>query len=138
MKNKAYVKELTGGKAVLKIKRECACGGKDNCNIKCFYLQSDIMEVSVENDVGAKEGDYVEVEGKTPAILLYSAAAFILPVIIGIILYFTADNLCKNSENEILPYIVAGIGFVTSVVFLYFFLDNTAKNRNDFKITKIL
>lgn len=138
MKNKAYVKEITGGKAVLKVKRECACGGKDNCNVRCFYLQSDIIEVTVENEAGAKEGDYVEVEGKTPAILIYAAVAFIIPVFIGIVLYYITNNMFQNSDNEIFSYIISGSGFVLSVVFLYFLLNNTAKRRNDFKITKIL
>ena len=135
MIKKAYVKEIADDKAVLKVKRECACGGKDNCGIKCFSLQSDVIEVSAANEMGAKAGDYVEIEGKASAILIYSAIVFILPVFTGLILYFIGQLF---SKNEILPYIVSGIGFVLSVVFLYFFLNNIVKGRNDFKITKIL
>lgn len=135
MTNKAYVKEINGDKAVLSVKRECACGGKENCSAKCFTLQSEIIEVITDNEIGAKAGDYVEVEGKTSAILTYAAIVFILPVFTGLLLYFIAQAF---TENIILPYIISGTGFILSVVFLYYFLNNIVKGRNDFKITKIL
>ena len=136
MIKKAYVQEVTdSGKAVLKVKRECACGGNESCNMKCFSLQSDVIEVTVENEIGAKSGDYVELEGKTSAILIYSAVVFVLPVFIGLTLYFIAQLF---TESEFLPYIVSGIGFLLSVVFLYFFLNRVAKRRKDFKITRII
>jgi len=141
MKNKAYIKEIIGDKAVLSVKRECACGGngKDNCGAKCFALQNDadIIEVTTDNNIGAKAGDFVEVEGKTSAILIYSAVVFILPVFTGLLLYFIAQAVIET-ENIILPYIISGAGFILSVVFLYYFLNNIVKGRNDFKITKIL
>jgi len=135
MTNKAYVKEITGNKAVLSVKRECACNGKENCNAKCFTFQSDIIEVTTDNEIGAKAGDYVEVEGKTSAILIYSFIVFILPIFTGLLLYFITQAF---TENIILPYIISGTGFILSVVFLYYFLNNIVKGRNDFKITKIL
>jgi sigma-E factor negative regulatory protein RseC len=135
MNKKAYVKEITGDKAVLSVKRECMCAGKDNCNAKCFTLQSDIIEVTTDNKIGAKSGDFVEVEGKTSAILIYAAVVFILPVFTGLLLYFITQVFTKNI---ILPYIISGAGFILSVVFLYYFLNNIVKGRNDFKITKIL
>ena len=141
MTNKAYVKEIVGDKAVLTVKRECACGGKNTCNAKCFTLQSDLneqglfIEVTIDNEIGAKPGDFVEVEGKTSAILTYAAVVFILPVFTGLLLYFIAQMF---TGNMILPYIVSGVGFLLTVAFLYFFLNNIVKGRNDFKIIKIL
>ena len=135
MTNKAYVKEITGDKAVLSVKRECACAGKENCAVKCFTLQSEVIEITTDNEIGANVGDYVEVEGKTSAILIYAAVVFILPVFTGLLLYFIAQAF---TENIILPYIISGTGFILSVVFLYYFLNNIVKGRNDFKITKIL
>lgn len=135
MKNKAYVKEIISDKAVLHVKRACACQGKENCNAKCFSLQSDIIEAIVINGIGAKTGDYVEVEGKTSAILTYAAVVFILPVFTGLLLYFLARIFI---ENQVLPYIISGTGFVFSVVFLYFFLNNIVKGRSDFRITRII
>ena len=135
MINKAYVKEIVGDKAVLLVKRECACNGKDNCNTKCFVLQRDVIEVTIENEIGAKPGDFVEVEGKTSAILSYAAIVFILPLVSGFIFYYITRIFTKNI---FLPYIVSGTGFILSVVFLYYFLNNIVKNRNDLKITKIL
>ena len=137
MTNKAYVKEIieNENKAVLSVKRECMCNGKESCNVKCFTLQNEIIEVTTDNEIGAKAGDYVEVEGKTSAILIYSAIVFILPVFTGLLLYFVAQIFIKNI---ILPYIISGTGFVLSIIFLYYFLNNIVKGRNDFKITKIL
>ena len=135
MTGKAYVKEIIGDKVVLSVKRECACGGKDTCNVKCFALQDDIIEVKINNGINAKPGDFVEIEGKTSAILMYAALVFIMPVFTGLLLYFITQAFTKDI---ILPYIICGAGFVLSVVFLYFFLNNIIKNRNDFKVTKIL
>jgi sigma-E factor negative regulatory protein RseC len=135
MTNKAYVKEIINNKAVITIKRECACGGKDLCNTKCFTLQNDMIEMIINNEINAKTGDFVEVEDKTSAILIYAAVVFIMPVFIGLSLYFITQVFTKNI---ILPYVISGVGFILSVVFLYFFLNNIIKNKNDFKITKIL
>jgi len=135
MTNKAYVKKIIGNKAVLTVKRECACGGKDSCNVKCFALQNEIIEITLDNEIGAKPGDFVEIEGKTSAILAYAAVVFILPVFTGLLFYFITRAFTKNI---IAPYIVSGTGFLLSVVFLYFFLNNIVKGRSDFKITKIL
>jgi positive regulator of sigma E activity len=135
MNKKAYVKEITGEKAILSVKRECMCAGKENCNTKCFTMQSEVIEVATDNTIGAKAGDFVEVEGNTSAILLYAAVIFILPVFTGLLLYFTARIF---TEDIILPYIISGAGFILSIIFLYFFMNRIAKGRNDFKITKIL
>jgi len=135
MNKKAYVKNISGDKAVLSVKRECMCAGRENCNAKCFTLQSDVIEVAADNPLGAKAGDFVEVEGKTSAVLAYSAVIFILPVFSGLLFYFIAQALTKSI---IAPYIVSLAGFIASFVFLYFLLSGTAKNKNDFKITKIL
>ena len=135
MNNKAYVKEIIADKAVLSVKRECMCGGKENCNAKCFTFQNEIIEVTTDNEIGANAGDYVEVEGKTSAILVYAAVVFILPVFTGLLLYCIAQFF---TENIVAPYIISGVGFILSVVFLYYFLNNIVKGRNDFKITKIL
>jgi sigma-E factor negative regulatory protein RseC len=138
MKNAAYVKEVSGEKAVLKVKRECACGGKENCGAKCFTLAEETIEAEVYNSIGAKAGDYVEVEGKTSAVLTYASVVFLLPVFTGLLLYFLTDFF--TGDNIILPYIISGGGFILSIFFLYYFLNNIVKKRNanDFKITKIL
>jgi len=137
MKNIAYVKEISGENAVLQIKRECMCGGKDKCGAKCFTLADDMLEAVIYNNIGAKAGDYVEVEGNIPAVLAYAAFVFILPVFTGFILYFIIDFFINNM---VVPYIISGAGFILSVFFIYYFLNNTAKKRKakDFKITKII
>jgi sigma-E factor negative regulatory protein RseC len=137
MKNIAYVKEISGENAVLKIKRECACGGKERCGAKCFTLADEMLEAVIYNNIGAKAGDYVEVEGKTSAVLIYASAVFILPVFTGLVLYFIADLLINNI---VVPYIASGTGFILSIACLYYFFNKIAKKRtsSDFKITKIL
>lgn len=135
MKTKAYVKEVSRGKAVILVRRECACAKTRRCDANCFTLQSEIIEAVTDNEARAKAGDFVEVEAKSSAILLYAAVVFILPVFTGLFLYFIAGIF---TENIILPYAVSAAGFVLSIGFLYFFLNNIVKGRNDFKITKIL
>lgn len=135
MNKKAYVKNIKGCKAVLAVKRECACAGKENCDIKCFTLQNDIIEISADNEIGARTGDFVEIESKTSLILIYSFIVFIMPVFTGLAVYFIADYF---TEKVIAPYIISGIGFILSIGFLYFFLNSMIKEKNNFKITKIL
>jgi positive regulator of sigma E activity len=149
MKNIAYVKEISGENgenAVLRIKRECMCSGKKECGTKCFSLASlgndkdknDIIETGIYNNIGAEAGDYVEVEGKTSAVLIYALIVFIMPVFTGLILYFISDFYI-DSNSSIVPYIISGAGFILSILLLRF-LNKTAKKRKrrDFIITKIL
>jgi sigma-E factor negative regulatory protein RseC len=137
MKNIAYVKEISGENAVLKIRRECACSLMERCGTKCFTLADEIIETEVYNSIGAKAGDYVEVEGNAPVVLIYASLVFMLPVFIGLILYFTAFFFINNIAA---PYIIAGIGFVLAVIFLYRIMNKLAAKRNlsDLKITKII
>jgi sigma-E factor negative regulatory protein RseC len=137
MKNIAYVKEISGDNAVLKIKRECACGGKERCGAKCFTFADDMLEAVIYNNIGAKAGDYVEIEGNAAAVLIYAGAVFIMPVFAGLLLYFIADFFINNIAA---PYIISGSGFVLSIICLYYFFNNIAKKRKsrDFKITKII
>jgi positive regulator of sigma E activity len=137
MKNVAYVKEISGENAVIKIRRECACSLRERCGAKCFTLANEVIEAVIYNNIGAEAGDYVEVEGNAPAALIYASLVFILPVFAGLILYFTADFFISNIAA---PYIIAGTGFILSVVFLYRMMNRLAAKRNlsDLKITKII
>jgi len=135
MENRAYVKEIIGDKAVILVKRECACGKAEHCEAKCFALKSETIEVTTDNEIKAKTGDFVEVAAKSSSILLYAAIVFVMPVFCGLFLYFIARIF---TDNIILPYVISLAGFVFSIGFLYFFLNNIVKGRNDFKITKIL
>ena|GEM_PF-1286256 len=137
MKNTAYVKEISGGNAVLKIKRDCMCGGRERCGAKCFTFADDIVETVIYNNIEAKAGDYVEIEGNTRAVLVYSALAFILPVFTGLILYFISVFFINNI---VVPYIIFGAGLILSVIFIYYIMNDIVKKRKarDFKITKII
>jgi sigma-E factor negative regulatory protein RseC len=137
MTKKAYVEEIDGDMAVLKIKRECACQNKYSCdvNVKCFSLQEETIIIAIKNNVGAKTGDFVEVESKASSILLYAAVVFLLPLIVGLSVYFIA---LKFTANEIMPYILSGVSFIASIVFLYYFLNKIVKGREDFVIGRIL
>jgi len=135
MKKKAYVEETYGDTAVLKIKRECACQNKYSCDVKCFSLQEDTITVTVKNSIGAKTGDFVEVESKTSSILIYAAVVFLLPLIVGLSVYFIA---LKFMSGDIMPYLISGISFAVSIIFLYYFLNKIVKGREDFLISRIL
>lgn len=136
MKKKAYVEKINGDMAVLKVKRECACQNKYSCDVKkCFTFQNETVTIEVKNDIGAKTGDYVEVEGKTSSILTYAAVVFLMPLIAGLAAYFIAAQFMSN---EIMPYIISGVSFIASIVFLYYFLNKIVKGREDFIIGKIL
>ena len=135
MKSKAYVKETIGDRAIVLIRRECACQNKESCSAKCFMGGEQIIETALKNEIKAKAGDFVEVEAKTSAILTYAAVVFILPIFCGLALYFIARLF---TENIVLPYVASMAGFMLSVGFLYYFLNNIVKGRDDFRMTKIL
>jgi positive regulator of sigma E activity len=135
MKKKAYVEKIEGDTAVLKIKRECACQNNSSCSIKCFSFGEEIITLAVKNGIGAKAGDFVEVESKTSSILLYAAVVFLLPLIVGFSAYFIAASFVSDTVT---PYIASGICFVGSILFLYYFLNKIVKGRDDFIIGRIL
>jgi len=60
---------------------------------------------------------------------------FILPVFVGLLLYFIAQEFTKHI---ILPYVISSVGFIGLLICGSMFLNNKIKDRNDFKITKIL
>ena len=132
---KAYVEKTDGDMAILKIKRECACQNKYSCSTKCFLVREEIITIAVKNNIGAKQGDFVEVESRVSLILIYAAAAFLLPLVVGLAAYFIA---LKYISGETVPYIISGICFSISIVLLYYILNKIAKGRNDFVIRKIL
>jgi positive regulator of sigma E activity len=137
MKNIAYVKEISGGNAVLRIKRECMCGGKEKCGAKCFALADDMLEAVIYNNIGAEAGDYVEIEGNTRAVLIYAALLFIMPVFTGIFLYFIINFYIGGA---VMPYVVSGAACALNIFAGLYFLNKTAAKRksSDFKITKII
>ncbi|GHV13119.1 hypothetical protein FACS1894219_07420 [Clostridia bacterium] len=135
IKKAIVISAPAGGKAEIEIKRECACSGGENCGSHCFSGGSEIIRAKAANDAGASPGDIVEVESGTAVILSYAAAVFLLPIAVGLILFFAVQSLAKS---QIAAYIASGAGFISVILILYYILNKVAKSRSDLKIIRIM
>lgn len=92
----ADIKDKT---AIIKIQRKSSCGSCTACGMK--KDQNEIL-IPVANDLGAKLGDWVELELKSISILKASTIAYVIPLIaliIGVVGgYALAEQLSQDTE----------------------------------------
>jgi len=95
------VRKIRENNALVEIRRISGCGG--NCG--CCAASCDVKSVTVylKNNIGAKEGDLVEIKASTKKVLKYTFIAYMIPfimLIVGIVLgvnYFQSVGL-ENYE----------------------------------------
>ncbi|WP_042276719.1 SoxR reducing system RseC family protein [[Clostridium] dakarense] len=141
MNQQGYIIEIVDEKtAKLKMQRHSACASCGKCVTSSE--KKDIL-VEVENTIGAKIGDHVEVNMENVKVLKATAFAYLIPLmglLIGTIgTYFILESLGVKSNIEIISAVV---GFLTTFI-CYVVLnknDNKFKDSKDFipTITKIL
>ena len=127
MRQTAAVVNVNGNKAVVQVRREEACSGC-KLNKACFSCAKTV-ETEAYNNIGAKSGDIVEVETSSGKLLMYSAAAFIIPIILGITLYCLGLFLFAS---ELAAYLCAAVGFV--LPFFVLAMLSNRKGNNDLNI----
>jgi len=92
----ADIKDKT---AIIKIQRKSSCGSCTACGMK--KDQNEIL-IPVANDLGARLGDWVELELKSISILKASTIAYVIPLIaliIGVVVgYALAEQLSQDTE----------------------------------------
>ena len=86
MRQRAVVVEVHGEYATVETSRRTMCDGcakgggcGGHCEITGLVASSGKMRAEVENKLGAKVGDTVEIESESGVILSYAALVFILP-----------------------------------------------------------
>lgn len=144
MNQQGYIIEIVDDKtAKLKMQRHSACA---SCG-KCQTLSSESKEILVEvdNSIGAKPGDHVEVNMENMNVLKATALAYVVPLIfllVGtIVSYFMLDMII--STQGIIVELISGIIGIMLMLLSYVILKkNDSKFRDSRKfipvITKII
>ena len=138
MQQIGIVKEVFEKYTVVEVSRKSACEGchantDGNCSA-CVSFGDRVTVCKAENSIGAKAGDRVLLESASGTVLLYAAAVFLFPLILGIIGYFAASGI----PYEAAPYIGAVLGFVIAFIIVILTLNRTASRRLDVKIIRVL
>ena len=144
MNQQGYVIEIVDNKtAKLKMQRHSACA---SCG-KCQTLSSESKEILVEvdNSIGAKQGDHVEVNMENMNVLKATALAYLVPLIfllVGTIVSYFMLDMIISSQGIIVELISGIIGIMLMLLSYVILKRNDSKFRDSRKfipvITKII
>ncbi|SHK13779.1 positive regulator of sigma(E), RseC/MucC [Geosporobacter subterraneus DSM 17957] len=141
MIEKARVVEVKGNLAKVEVRRVSACG--ENCaNCKGGCAPTNIY-IEVINSIGAKQGEYVEIEMSTRTFLAAVLITYGLPLIMLFIGIFSGNALVNNMGLKINNDMAGAIlGFIFMAL-SYIFISKLDKKYNKqrkikFEIKKIL
>ena len=138
MQQIGIVRAVDGDFATVEVSRKSACEGchanKDGECSACVSFGGKSVSTKAFNDVGAKLGDRVMLESASSTVLLYAAAVFLFPILLGIIGYFVGGLFSVSAS----PYIGAVLGFVLAFVIVWATLNKYAARHTAVRITQIL
>lgn len=144
MNQQGYIIEIVDDKtAKLKMQRHSACA---SCG-KCQTLSSESKEILVEvdNSIGAKQGDHVEVNMENMNVLKATALAYVVPLIfllVGTIVSYFMLDMIISSQGIIVELISGIIGIMLMLLSYVILKKNDSKFRDSRKfipvITKII
>lgn len=136
----AKVVATEGKVATVEVQRKSACEGchkmtsGEGCGV-CSLLGSDNrFTAKAENGLGAKVGDRVEIETGTGRVLFYSALVFLLPVVVGILLYAVSGWFF---ETELPRYLMLTGGFACCLLGVWAYSRFVISKRLDARIIRI-
>lgn len=143
MKAQGKVTSVSDNTATVVSKRNSACASCSNCENKgmCHAElifsgeNSDAVEISVLNPVGAKVGDTVEIEASSRKTLFVSAVVFILPIILTVLFAFVVNKFVKS---VILLWAISVLFFLSGFVLLTKLMNIYTKREVISSIVKIL
>ncbi len=138
MQQIGIVRATDGESATVEVSRKSACEG---CHAKadgecsaCVSLGGKTVSTKAHNGIGAKVGDRVMLESESSTVLLYAAAVFLFPLLLGVIGYFVGGLI----EGAAPAYIGAVLGFVLAFIIVWATLNRYAKRHSAVRITQIL
>lgn len=144
MNQQGYIIEIVDDKtAKLKMQRHSACA---SCG-KCQTLSSESKEILVEvdNSIGAKPGDHVEVNMENMNVLKATALAYVVPLIfllVGTIVSYFMLDMIISTQGIIVELISGIIGIILMLLSYVILKRNDSKFRDSRKfipvITKII
>lgn len=129
------VKEVFENKAKISIQKHSAC---KKCGVCKYDAESKTLTAEAVNNIGAKEGDEVEVAMDFDVLMSASLIAYIIPLIMFIIGCAVGFYLISPA-NPIIALIV-GIVFITITYFVIKMFDKRGrfKKKYSMQITKII
>ncbi|MGL5695295.1 MAG: SoxR reducing system RseC family protein [Peptostreptococcaceae bacterium] len=131
MNQQGYVMEIVDNKtAKMKMQRHSACAA---CG-KCQNLSSETKEILVEvdNAVGAKIGDHVEVNMENMNVLKATALAYIVPLvflIIGTMVSYSIFDKMVSFDKTFLEIASGGVGILMMLLSYVILKNNDDKFR---------
>ena len=141
MKTLGTVVSADDTKVKVKSHRKSACDSCEKCHNKgaCsipLVLSESTGEVDfeLENTLGAKEGDVVEIEISTRKALVISVLLFFLPTLLTILFAFIVNSLVTPLKTALCLLAF----FVLSFVVMSKVLNAWSKKRAQIKIVKII
>lgn len=140
MEQVGLVKKVIGEKVEVEVKRVSGWGGGcKGCSGSC---DTPNHRVILSNDINAKEGDLVGIEGEVKNILKYTMVVYMIPfsmLIIGILLGMKVLKSLKISSYEPLSFFI-GLIFMGMGYFIVRIVDKNIgeKQKDIIRITKII
>lgn len=141
MEQIGFVRKVYDNKVEVEVRRVSGCGG--NCgSCKASCAESAIMTILLNNDVGAKEGNLVEIKAKSNKILKYTLIVYMIPFIMlvlgiaGGVSYFKSLGM---TNYEFLGFGTGIISLAISFLILKIIDRNIVKKEgNPLEITRII
>lgn len=140
MEQVGFVRKVKEDEMELEVRRASGWGsGCKECSSSC---EVEAHVVVVPNNIGAKVGDFVEVEAKVGNLLKYTFILYMIPfmfLIAGIVIGNFAFKNFSTDNREILSF-VSGLLFTGLSLLILKVIDNREKNKKNETIsaTKIL
>ncbi len=129
------VQEVFDNKAKISIQKHSAC---KKCGVCKYDAESKMVTAEAVNNIGAKEGDEVEVQMSFDVLMSASLIVYIIPLIMFIIGCVIGFYLI-SPNNPIVSFII-GLVFIIITYFIIRMFDRRGKFKKKYTmhITKII
>ncbi len=140
MEQIGYIRNTSNGMAEVEVRRISGCGGScSSCGGSCDVPS---IIIKIENSIGAKPGDYVEIKGQSNKIIRYALIVYMIPffmLILGIMMSTVLLKSLGINNSELYSFLI-GILFLGISFLILKRIDNSIKKKNDkaIKMVRIL
>ena len=116
-----------------------ASGACEKCGLCLSSSDGKEVMLIAKNDVGAAQGEAVEVEVTAGRVLIAAFALYMVPVLMTILGFLVGNSLSGGSEESVLPIVMAVVFLAASFVTVWLFdLRSRKRDRPDARVTRIL
>lgn len=135
-----FVRKIDGSNMELEVRRLSGCGGGcSSCSASC---DAPAHVITIENQLDAKVGDFVEIKGHSRNILMYTSIVYMVPLAFLILGIALGNNIFKSkgySNYELLSFLTGMISLAISLLIVKFVDKRISNKRNStLSITRIL